>query len=154
MPWASSGRPDRELDRPGGVEAVDGHGRLALHAEAHPPLPLGPEGVDGQYLHEGGEGLVEPDPVPPLHGDQVAEPHVGDLVADHVGDPLELDPGGLGRVDQQDRLAEGHAPEVLHRSEGEVGDGHQVELVGRVGDAEVVGEEAEGMGPDGRGRTR
>ena len=30
--------------------------------------------------------------------------------------------------------------------EGEVGDGHQVELVGRIGDAEVVGEEPEGVG--------
>src|SRR3712207_9506532 len=35
-------------------------------------------------LHERGEGLVEPDAVPPLHGHEVAEPHVGELVVDHV----------------------------------------------------------------------
>ncbi len=34
---------------------------------------------------EGGEGLVEPQVVPPAHGDQVAEPHVGHLVQDRVG---------------------------------------------------------------------
>ena len=47
------------------------------------------------------------------------------------------------RVDQQQRLAEGDAAEVLHRAEGEVGHGDEVELVARVGDAVVVGEEAQ-----------
>ena len=37
-------------------------------------------------------------------------------------------------------------PEVLHGPEGEVGDGEEVELLGRVGDAEPVGEEREGVG--------
>ncbi len=137
------GAPHRELDRPGCVQAVDRHGRFPLDAETDPALPLGTEGVDREHLHEGREGLVEPDPVPPAHGHQVPEPHVRDLVADDVRDPFELDPRRLVRIDQQHRLAEGHAPEVLHRTEREVGDGHQVELVGRVGKSEVVGEEAE-----------
>ena len=51
-----------------------------------------------------------------------------------------------GRVDEQHGLAEGDAAQVLHGPEGEVGDGHEVELVGRVGDAEVVGEEPQGVG--------
>ena len=42
------------------------------------------------------------------------------------------------RVDEQQRLAEGDAAEVLHRAEGEVGHGDQVDLVARVGDAVVV----------------
>ena len=46
------------------------------------------------------------------------------------------------------RLAEGHTAQVLHRPEGEVGDGHQVELVGRVGNAEVLGEEPQGVAAD------
>ncbi len=150
-PLGLLGPPHMEFHRPGGMQSVDGHGRFPLDAEAHPPLPLGAEGVDGQYLHERCERLVEPDAVPPLHGDQIAEPHVGDLVADHVGHPLELHPGRLVRVHQENRLAEGHTPQVFHGTEGEVGYGHQIEFVGGVGDTEVLAEVAEGMGPDGEG---
>ena len=42
------------------------------------------------------------------------------------------------RVDEQGRLAEGDAAEVLHGPEGEVGHGDEVDLVARVGDAEVA----------------
>ena len=35
-----------------------------------------------------GEGLVQPQVVPPLHRDEVAEPHVRDLVQEHVQDGL------------------------------------------------------------------
>ena len=57
---------------------------------------------------------------------------------------LQLGLGGGGRVDEQDRLAEGDAAQVLHGAEGEVGHGDQVELVARVDDAVVVGEERAG----------
>ena len=73
---------------------------------------------------------------------------MGDLVGHDVGHPLELDPAGVLGVDEQGRLAEGDAAEVLHRPEREVGQGDQVELVGRVGDGEVVGEEPQGVGAD------
>ena len=94
MPSASAGvttsySMGRVVDERVGVE-----GGGAGEAEVDPALPLGPEGVGGQHLHEGGEGLVQPDAVPPLHGHEVAEPHVGDLVGDHVGDPLQLGLGG------------------------------------------------------------
>ena len=46
-------------------------------------------------------------------------------------------------VDEEQRLAERDAAEVLHGAEGEVGDGDEVELVAGVGDAEVVGEVAQ-----------
>ena len=59
-----------------------------------------------------------------------------------------------GRVDQQRGLAEGDAAQVLHGPEGEVGDGHEVELVGRVGDVEVVGEEAQRVRGDLEGEAR
>ena len=36
--------------------------------------------VDGVVLHEGGEALVEPEVAPPVHGHQVTEPLVGNLV--------------------------------------------------------------------------
>ena len=87
--------------------------------------------VGGRHLHERGERLVEPDAVPPAHGDQVAEPHVGQLVVDHVGHALQLLLRGALRVHQQQHLPEGDAAQVLHRSEGEVGHGDEVDLVAR-----------------------
>src|SRR4029453_6152196 len=65
-------------------------GLRARNAKGCPAPPLGLPGVDREDLHERGERLVEPDAVPPGHGDEVAEPHVGVLVGDHVGDALEF----------------------------------------------------------------
>ena len=56
-------------------------------------------------------------------------------------------------VDEQQDLAEGDAAEVLHGAEGEVGDGDEVELVARVGDAVVVGEEAQAERADLEGEV-
>ena len=94
------GRPHRVLDRTGQVQRVDGQGRLPGGSEADPAVPGRPEGVDTEHLHEGGEGLVEPDALPPPHGDKVAEPHVCQLVGDDVGDTLELGAGRLVLVDR------------------------------------------------------
>ena len=65
---------------------------------------------------------------------------MGQLVGDHVDHVLQLALGGVLGVDEQQRLAEGDAAEVLHRSEREVGDGDEVQRVAGVGDVEVVGE--------------
>ena len=73
---------------------------------------------------------------------------MGDLVADHVGDALELDSGRLAGVHEEGRLAEGDAAEVLHGAESEVGDRDQVELVAGVGEVEVLREEAQGVRRD------
>ena len=102
---------DAPRTRSGGWRASASVSNAAVRArpKVDPPLPLGPEGVGGRHLHEGGEGLVEPDAVPPLHGDEVAEPHVGQLVGDHVGHALQLGLGDVGGVDEQQHLAEGDA---------------------------------------------
>ncbi len=71
-----------------------------------------------------------------------------DLVGDDVGDALQFGLGSRRRIDQQCRLAEGHGSQVLHRPGGEVGDRHQVELVTRIGDAVVAGEESQGEGTE------
>ena len=79
-----------------GVVLVGGHGLV--------DVPLRVHGGHGLVLHPGGEALVEPDVVPPLHGHQVAEPLVGHLVGDDEGDFLLCaDGGGLG-VDEQERF--------------------------------------------------
>ena len=57
------------------------------------------------------------------------------------------------RVDEQQALAERDAAEVLHRAGGEVGQGDQVDLVARVGDAVVVLEPAQARRRRSRART-
>ena len=118
MPSASSGRPT--VNSTGGCS----RGRRRRIAADRPMPKLfqrchsGPERVDGQHLHERGERLVEPDAVPPLHRHEVAEPHVGDLVGDDVGDPLELGVRRRCRVSTSSAVSRKViAPEVLHRAE-------------------------------------
>lgn len=51
---------------------------------------FGLELVSSESFDEGREGLVEPQVTPPLHGYQVAEPLVGQLVDHHRGYPVLL----------------------------------------------------------------
>ena len=122
----SASRAERRLGLLGGVQI-------------HPPLrlPRRQRLVGGP----GGEALVQPDVVPPLHRHQVAEPLVGDLVGDDRGHRLERVHRRRRLVGQQQPLAEGDGAGVLHRPGGEVGDADDVELAEGVGDAEVVVEE-------------
>ena len=136
-------RLDVKLDRARRVQPVDRERGRARDAEGCPALPLGLPRVDRENLHEGGERLVEPDAVPPGHGDEVTEPHVHVLVGDHVGHALELAVRGGALVDQERGLAEGDRAEVLHRSGGEIRDRQEVELVARVRQAVVALEEAQ-----------
>lgn len=67
---------------------------------------------EGLVAHVLGEGLVEPDVVPPSEGDEVAEPHVGHLVGDDHGAGLAFGVGDGGAVDEV--VAEGDEAGVLH----------------------------------------
>ena len=132
-----------EFDRPRAAQRVDRHRRRARDRETFPAFPMRLPGVDREHLHESGERLVEPDPVPPLHRDQVAEPHVGVLMRDDVGHALEFGARGAFVVDQQGGLAERDRAQVLHRARGEVGNRDQVELVARIRQFVIVGEPLE-----------
>ena len=101
------------------------------------------KGVGGHGGHEGGERLVQPNAVPPAHGDQVAKPHVGDFVRNDICGPHEFGLRGLLPVDEQQHLPEGDAADVFHGAEGEVRNGHEVEFLIRVGNAVVRGEMAQ-----------
>lgn len=68
---------DGHGDGMGCIQPVELHG--AQHHVRHEWLQvvlLGVQVVGGQGFSEGGETFVQPDVVPPLHGDQVAEPLV------------------------------------------------------------------------------
>ncbi|SIK30823.1 Uncharacterised protein [Mycobacteroides abscessus subsp. abscessus] len=101
----------------------------------------------GQRRHELGEGLVEPQVVPPAHRHEVAEPHVGELVED--GDRAALDEclGGPGAEDVV--LEDRHRSGVLHRPGIELGDEELIVLLERVGHPELAFEELEARAGDG-----
>ena len=101
-------------DGVGGRQLVLPVGPRLLHrGERRPRLvPAGRLGR-GQRRGELGEGLVEPQVVPPAHGHEVAEPHVGELVQHRDRAALVERLGGLGAEDVG--LGEGHAAGVLHR---------------------------------------
>ena len=91
-------------DRVGGGQLVLQVGpALALVGERRPRVRVGAvlarDLVGGEVGGPLGEGLVEPQVVPPAHGDQVAEPHVGQLVEDRVVARLHLAGGHPGAED-------------------------------------------------------
>lgn len=73
------------------------------------------------------EGFIEPQIVPPLHGDEVTEPHMGDLVQEHVASPADV----VGVVDslRNELFGVGDRSRVLHRTVGEIWAEDTVQLV-------------------------
>jgi hypothetical protein len=59
-----------------------------LAYEEVPNAPLRIQRIHSQVLHEPREAFVQPQVRPPLHRDQIAEPHVRQLVADGAGGGL------------------------------------------------------------------
>ena len=103
---------------------------LLHRVERRPRLgPLGGLGR-GDRRRPLGERLVQPQVVPPLHRDEVAEPHVGELVQDR-DDATLLD--GIGHLAAEHvRLGERHRARVLHRARVELGHEELVVLRERV----------------------
>src|SRR5207249_11232169 len=83
--------------------------------EVLPDLPLRIALVDGVVAHEGGEALIEPDVVPPFHRDQVAEPHMSNLMSNDPGHRLLRPDAGI-LVDMHENLAIGNRPPALLRT--------------------------------------
>ena len=119
-------------------------GPRLLHVRERRPR-LGVLGGLGLAQHRGErrERLVEPQVVPPLHRDEVAEPHVRHLVQHGLGAPLVGRPGDLAAKDVV--LQERHRARVLHRAGVELGNEQLVVLAERVRHAEVVVVEAESL---------
>ncbi|ELS52479.1 putative Aminopeptidase N [Streptomyces viridochromogenes Tue57] len=137
-----------ELGRGGVVDGLggDGVGGGALVGVVAPGLAgdaeVGPGVVEAGgfgadlVAHVLGEGLVQPDVVPPAQGDEVAEPHVGHLVGDDHGAGLALGVGDGGAVDEL--VAEGDEAWVLHGAGVELGDERLVVGVEGVGLVELL----------------
>ncbi|GJC83687.1 hypothetical protein ColLi_06525 [Colletotrichum liriopes] len=138
---------DGHVDGVAGADAVQLEGHLhALIDELRPHLPLRVEVVGRVPSDPGGEALVEPELVPPVHGDEVAEPLVSQLVGDDVGDAVAVPRLGRLLVEEDGGGAVGDETPVLHGAVGELVDSEQVGLGEGVLDAEDVGEEVNDAG--------
>ena len=96
-----------------------------------------------QGRHELREGLVQPQIIPPLHGDQVAEPHVSQLVQNGDGAALAQGLRNLGTEDVS--LQVGHAARVLHCAGVELGHEQLIVLLEGVGGLELLLVELEAL---------
>ena len=132
------------LNGVGVLESVQAQSPVGVHIdELGPHLPFREGPIHRLGAHPGGETLVEPQVVPPLHSDQVAEPHMGHFVGYHLSDSLPGARRGVIRVHQQSGFPISDAAPVFHRSGGKVGDGNMVQLLQGVGYAEVIVEEGQ-----------
>ena len=135
-PAAPRTRRPRRCRRPGGCSAA-GRPPAPTGVACGPRHPdvgvLGDVGGD-PVAHVLGEGLVEPQVVPPRRGDEVAEPLVRHLVRDRAGAGDVAACAHPAREDQ--RVAERDAARVLHRAGVELGHERLVVVAERVADAE------------------
>ena len=101
-------------------------------------FPLGMQRIRDEGLHPAGETFVQPQVIPPGHGDEVAEPLVRHFVGDDFEHFLTVRFGGGLRIEQEMVLRiEDRAP-VLHGAALDLtGSGDQVELRQRKSDAEI-----------------
>ncbi len=129
---------DVGADGMGRHQRVEGQRRSLAGLEVHPDPPGRPPVVDDLVRHPGGEGLVQPQVVPPLHGDEVPEPLVRELVGDDLRHALLDGERGRGRVGEQRHLSEGDRARVFHGAGLEVRHANLIQLAEGVGETEVV----------------
>ena len=89
-----------DFNRVGMLEAVGAQcGAEVGLKELCPDVPFREDVVDRKIFNIRSKAFVEPQMGPPLHGHQITEPLVCDLVRDDKGDPLLVDRGRLLGVD-------------------------------------------------------
>ena len=110
--------------------------RLVAEVEGLPCVAHWIELVERLGRHVRGESLLEPEVVEPPHGDQVAEPHVGDFVENCRKAAKPARERGALAEDEPVLVVEDGAG-VLHAAKGKGGGEDEVELLERVGSPEV-----------------
>ena len=104
-----------------------------------PDLPVRMHPVGDAGLHPRGKALIEPDIIPPGHGDQIAEPLMRHLVGHGGIDVLAI---GLIRtqgVEQKNPFEIENGPPIFHRTKAAaIGHSKIIELGQGVGRSEIV----------------
>ena len=138
-----AGVGDRLLDRMRGAPRVERQRELLLAVAVEPGLPLRIEMLRRLGLHPAGKALIEPEVVPPAHGDEIAEPLMRHLVRE---DGEDAAPRGIrigGGIEQQPAFEKGDAAPVLHGAAESAGHRDQIELGQRIFCAEIIVEPGE-----------
>lgn len=94
-------------------------------------IPIGEQRIDGQMLHVSGESFVQPKIVPPFHGDQIAEPHMGQFVSDRQAYAFRIDARAVFAVKQLCFTERDQTP-ILHRAGREIGYGDEIWDAGQI----------------------
>lgn len=140
------GIADGDVDRVTGADAIQAESVLhALVDKLGPNLPVGVQMVHSVPSDPGSEAFVEPQLIPPVHGDQVAEPLVSKLVGDNVGDGV-LESSIRSLLVKEDLSSTvGNETPVLHGAVSELVDGEQVRLGKRVVNVENLREKVDDL---------
>ena len=105
---------DRLLKGARGAARIARHRALLARVAVKPDLPLRIEVIGRFQFHPGREAFVEPEVVPPAHGDEVAEPLMGDLMSYQLEDFTARAVRVRGRIEQDAVLREHDRAPVLH----------------------------------------
>lgn len=111
-----------------------------------PHFPLGVNVVDSEPSDPCGEALVQPELIPPVHGDEVSEPLVSKLVGNNVGNIVLKASRGSLLVKEHAGRAVGDQTPVLHGAVGELVDSQKIRLGERVVNIEDFGKVVNGLG--------
>ena len=133
-------RGDFLHDRMGGRERIEAHRRLAPVHAGQQHFPVGLQLVGHLGRHPAGETLVQPEIVPPGHGDQIAEPLMRHFMRDGFVDAPLGRFGCEARIDQQRTFKGEDGAPIFHRAEklALARPGNIVELGQRIGHAEII----------------
>lgn len=105
------------------------------HHKLTPHLPLGMEVVNCKPTNPSGETLVQPQLIPPIHSDQVAEPLMRQLMSNDVGNPiLELGIGFSFVIENSGGSISDQTP-IFHGPHGELVNSKKIGLGERIVDA-------------------
>ena len=92
---------------------------------------------DRLAFHPRGKAFIEPNVVPPLHGNQIAKPLVRHFVRNYAGNFFLQSNRSLFFVDQQNHFPERNASGIFHRACGKIRQANQVQLSIGILDPEI-----------------
>src|SRR5689334_422830 len=111
-----------------GAARVERQRILLLAIAVQPSLPLRIEMLGRLLLHPAGKTLVEPEIVPPAHGDEIAEPLVRHLMREDGKDAAARRLRVARGIEQEAAFEEGDAAPVLHGAAEAAGHRDQIEF--------------------------
>src|SRR5689334_5724780 len=126
------------MDRASVLEGIDIQrvARIQDVIEIHVPFRL--PSLQRLGFQPGCESLLQPDVIPPLHGDKIAERLMGNLVGNDRTDLLVGVTGSVALIDEKRRIPESDGPGIFHGPSREVRQANEIEFFERILNSEVV----------------